>query len=201
MAHDRHTPRNGRPRNLDSRPGTGHALIVRSKEDYMKRFHLLLIAAAFGMLMGGCVVRARTGVYADAEYQQPELVYVSPGVQVVYDYNEPVFYSEGFYWRWYGGVWYRSGYYNRGWVHVGTVPTYVARINNPHYYVHYRGNGRAGNGAVVRDHRDNRPYMAPGRRNERVPAVRGNSPPPASNHTVIRDHRNNDDKNKRDHRH
>ncbi|HTM21626.1 MAG TPA: hypothetical protein VL172_13990 [Kofleriaceae bacterium] len=168
----------------------------------MKRFHLLLIATAFGMLLNGCVVRARGGVYAD--YQQPEMVYVSPGVQVVYDYNEPVFYSEGFYWRWYGGVWYRSNYHNYGWVRVRTVPTYVARIDNPRYYVHYRGNGRGG--AVVRDHRDNRRYVAPppARRNERVPANRGNNERVPANRGNDRDHRDRNppkaDANKRDHR-
>jgi hypothetical protein len=79
----------------------------------MKRIHLLLIAASLGMLLSsGCVVRAHGG--ARVGYVQPELVYVSPGVQVLADYDEPVFYSEGFR-RYYGGGWYRSNYHSYGW--------------------------------------------------------------------------------------
>src|SRR5690349_9897428 len=131
----------------------------------MKRFHLLLIAASLGMLLSGCVVRAHG--HARVGYVAPELVYVSPGVQVVADYDEPIFYSEGYYWRYYGGVWYRSNYHSYGWVHVRTAPVYVARIgyHNHHRYVRYRGNGNSrarydhyrnpppGRGPAVRDHR------------------------------------------------
>jgi hypothetical protein len=152
----------------------------------MKRIHLLLIAASLGMLLSGCVVRAHGG--ARVGYVQPELVYVSPGVQVVADYDEPIFYSEGYYWRYYGGIWYRSSYHNYGWVHVRTAPVYVARIgyHNHRNYVRYRGGSRARydhyrnppprQGPVVRDHRDNRPYVRP------APQPRG---------PVVRDHRDN----------
>jgi len=142
-------------------------------------------------LASGCVVHGTTGAYVetDAYYTQPDLVYVSPGVQVVYDYNEPVFYSDGFYWRYYGGVWYRSGYYNRGWVrwHTTSVPTAVVRIDNPRGYVHFRGRGQA-RGQVYR------PAPAPRARDHReivrpaaVPAQRAGVP----NGPGVRDHRDN----------
>jgi hypothetical protein len=44
----------------------------------------------------------------------PDLVTVSPGVQVVADYDEPVFYTDGFYWRYTDGGWYRSNNYATG---------------------------------------------------------------------------------------
>lgn len=146
----------------------------------MKRIHLLLAAILLSLALSGCVVRARGGVYASAP--QPELVYVSPGVYVIADYDEPVFYSDGFYWRYYGGVWYRSGVYTGGWVRWHSVPVHVHRIQRPHTYVHYRARGHyrnpppghyRGNGPVVRDHRDNRRYQ----------------PAPAPRGPVVRDHR------------
>ena len=41
---------------------------------------------------------------------------------MIADYNEPIFYSDGYYWRNNGGTWYRSSYYTGGWVYArGTV--------------------------------------------------------------------------------
>jgi hypothetical protein len=116
----------------------------------MKRLHLILIAAVFSTLATGCMVSGtmRTRAYVS----QPELVYVSPGVEVIADYDEPVFYSDGYYWRWYGNTWYRSSVHTGGWVRWRNVPHAVVTINNPHGYVHYRGNGRVRR-QEVRDHR------------------------------------------------
>ena len=92
---------------------------------------------------------AITGCAAGVAYEQPpanpELVYVSPGVQVIADYNEPIFYSDSFYWRNDGGVWYRSRYHSGGWA-VAAPPPAVARIDRPRGYVHYRPAGWAARG-------------------------------------------------------
>jgi hypothetical protein len=145
----------------------------------MKRIHLLFVAGLLAVALGGCVVHGRGHVYASAP--EPELVYVSPGVYVIADYDEPVFYSEGAYWRYYGGVWYRSSYYTGGWIRVHSVPVYVSRIDRPHTYVRYRASGRGHyrqpayrGGPVVRDHRS------------RQPAYR-QAPPPRG--PVVHDHR------------
>jgi len=87
----------------------------------------------------GCYARGTAGVRAS--YAAPELVYVSPGVQVVADYDVPVFYSQGFYWRYNSGVWMRSRIHNRGFVRVHTVPVAVRGIRYPHRYVHVRARG------------------------------------------------------------
>lgn len=121
----------------------------------------ILLAAA---LATGCVGRVgyRATVWTDV--YQPDLVYVAPGVQVIADYNEPIFYADNFYWRFYGGTWYRSSYYSGGWVYA-TPPAVVLRVERPHMYAHYRPQGwTPRRGPVVRDHRQ--------------------APPP-----VVRDHR------------
>jgi len=81
------------------------------------------------------------GVAYNGGYAAPGMVDVSPGVQVIADYDYPVFYSDGFYWRYDGGLWYRSGYWNRGWGVSYNVPVGVRGINRPEAYAHYRGGG------------------------------------------------------------
>lgn len=115
--------------------------------------HLLLAL----LVAAGCTGTYRSNVRATV--YTPDLVYVSPGVQVIADYEEPVFYSDGYYWRYDSGRWYRSGWYDRGWVYA-SPPGAVARIQRPHAYVRYRPHGyvvrrpaHRGNRPVVRDHR------------------------------------------------
>jgi len=104
-------------------------------------------------LGAGCAVGARgTVVYSDPE---PELLYVSPGVSVVADYDYPVFYADNYYWRYDGGIWYRSNNYRTGWVGTRNVPVTVARVERPHTYVHYRSGAVVRRGPTVRDHRYN----------------------------------------------
>lgn len=94
-------------------------------------------------LLGGCIVHGSAGV----GYEEPavvddgRVVYVSPGVWVVENYDAPVFYSDGFYWERRGGYWYRSSYYNGGFVRVGynVVPYRIRSVRRPNRYVRYRG--------------------------------------------------------------
>ncbi|MFW6049912.1 MAG: hypothetical protein ACODAU_01990 [Myxococcota bacterium] len=103
-----------------------------------------LLSAALGLGVGGCAATVSTGAY----YSPPSLVWLGPGIWVVEDYRYPVFYADGYYWRWYGGVWYRAATFGRSWVRVGPryVPPRVRRIDNPRRYVRYR----APRGARVR---------------------------------------------------
>jgi hypothetical protein len=55
----------------------------------------------------------------------PSLVVVQPGVQVVADYDEEVFFVNDYYWHHRGPHWYRTNRYNGGWVLV--EPTLVPR--------------------------------------------------------------------------
>jgi hypothetical protein len=67
----------------------------------------------------------------------PDLVYINPSVQVIADYDEPIFYSSNYYWRADGGVWYRSSNYTSGWVRVDAAPVAIRQIDHPSVYVHY----------------------------------------------------------------
>ena len=157
----------------------------------------ILIVGA--LAASGCVVRGRATYSAGysgptavavAPAPAPNLVYISPGVQVIADYDYPVFYSDNWYWRYDNGAWYRSRYYDRGWYVSYDVPVHVRRIDRPHTYVRYRagGGGRvhvdngvrahgapARGGVEVRDHRGGPPA-------DRGPAVDRGGP-------AVRDHR------------
>jgi hypothetical protein len=73
----------------------------------------------------------------------PVLVEVSPGVQVVEDYDQEVFFVDDWYWYRSGPTWYRTRDHRGGWVvvHDRSVPPTLVRIP-PGRYKHYRGNGR-----------------------------------------------------------
>jgi len=117
----------------------------------------LLIASLLfaGACTGRAVYTSSGGGYASATVDTPDLVYAEPGVQVVADYDEPVFYADNFYWRNDGGRWYRSSYYNRGWVSA-SAPTVVARIQTRERYRHYRPAGYVSHRDRARDHRHRR---------------------------------------------
>ena len=127
-----------------------------------------LIAVLFAGVLGtGCY--ATTGGYVagpsigvTATTVAPDLVFVSPGVQVVADFNEPVFYSSGYYWRETGGTWYRSSYHTHGWSY-SAPPSVVIGIRDRHSYRHYRPAGY-----TPRNRRDN--YNPRGNRNDNTRA-------------------------------
>ena len=72
----------------------------------------------------------------------PELVEIRPGVQVVADADEPLFYSSGSYWLYRDGYWFRSRDYRGGYARVEytVVPEPIRVIEQPQVYVHYRSN-------------------------------------------------------------
>lgn len=95
------------------------------------------------------------------------LAYVGPGLWVVTDYDDPLFYSDGYYWLYRDGVWLRSATYGGSYVRVSAriVPGPVRRIDRPHRYVRYhpprharvrRGPPEDHARVRVRDHRDHR---------------------------------------------
>jgi len=69
-----------------------------------------------------------------------DLVEISPGVEVIADYDEPIFFVDDFYWVFRGGFWYRSGWYGGGWARA-EPPDRVRGIANPGSYAHYRPAG------------------------------------------------------------
>lgn len=83
----------------------------------------------------------------------PDMAYVQPGVQVLVDYDEPVFYTSGYYWRYNQGYWYRSPSYTGGWAYA-SPPHALLRIDRPTTYVRYRPHGYVSRrpARVYRDH-------------------------------------------------
>ena len=150
--------------------------------------HYILPALVTGLLFGaGCY--AGTGTYATASYggpvgyYDPDLAYVGPGVQVVAGYDQPVFYSDNFYWRYDNNRWFRSSYYDRGWSYA-TPPRAVLSIDRPYRYRNYRPAGYVGRdrGPMIRDqrgyqqrpvHRQDRRGYQPVRGQVRQAPVRG----------------------------
>lgn len=132
-----------------------------------------ILATVLGtLLMAGCA--AEYGVAYTPTTYGPDLVDVQPGVQVIADWNEPIFFVNGFYWRYYGDTWYRSTYYTGGWAYAPPPPV-LLRVDRPHQYAHYRPYGwqprrgyEARPGApIVRDHRTPRPLPPPPRHRDR----------------------------------
>lgn len=99
----------------------------------------VFLAVAVGGCTGSGYVGTRATIVADTG--TPDLVYVSPGVQVIADYDEPIFYADGYYWRYYDDTWFRSAYYTGGWSYVDQPPVVVARIDRPYRYQRYRPQG------------------------------------------------------------
>ncbi len=124
---------------LNSQMRAGDSLLVGSRI----AFFVVLVVMTIAMIVSGCAV-GYTETYPDNGYG-PDLVYAAPGVQVIADYDEPIFFADGFYWRSSGGYWYRSHDYHRGWVSA-RPPGAVMRIDHPQTYAHYRPQGWAPRG-------------------------------------------------------
>ena len=128
----------------------------------MRRLLMALALGTSALVAGaGCATSGRATYAVSTGYTAPELAYVSPGVYVVADYNEPVFYSNNQYWRYDSGRWYTSRYHTGGWRYA-TAPRALYTIDRPYAYVRYRPQQRyivRGDGRVhVRDHRRGNVY-------------------------------------------
>jgi len=152
------------------RPGPRRPLLKAVLGAFMMAGGLLTV----GALGAGCATTVGAGYYGD-----PDLVYVSPGVQVIADWNEPIFYADGYYWRSSGGLWYRSSYYTGGWAYAHP-PGAILSIHSPHVYRHYRPQGWAPRGHAAPVVRGAPPPRAapPPSHGPFGPGMRG-APPPA----------------------
>jgi hypothetical protein len=147
-------------------------LLMGVGEPPMKTILIATLLAAG--LAGGCVARTHARGTVVVSSGTPDLVYDAPGVQVIADYDEPIFYADGFYWWYVDGYWYRSSAYTDGWIYVDTPPVVIVRIHEPHRYRHYRPHGyvvrhrpapsRTIKRPAVREHRSTRPKVRDHRR-------------------------------------
>jgi hypothetical protein len=90
---------------------------------------LLALAVLIGL---PAVARAQASVSLQLNLPVvlPQLVVVQPGVQVVPDVDEEVFFVDGYYWVRRDGGWYRSRSHRHGWVLVPGrgVPARIAGV-------------------------------------------------------------------------
>lgn len=112
----------------------------------MKRISSILVA----LVLGGCLATMGSDgrvMGGEADFRLslpvllPPLVVVHPGVSVVRDFDEEVFYADGYYWARQDRSWFRSHDHRRGWARVDQrhVPAPLAQAP-PGRYRHYKGN-------------------------------------------------------------
>lgn len=89
----------------------------------------------------GCYTDDPQPQYAAEDDGGGDLVEVSPGVEVIADYDEPIFFADDYYWVNRGGVWYSSTWYGGGWARSERVPEHIRGIERPDMYRHYRPAG------------------------------------------------------------
>jgi hypothetical protein len=99
------------------------------------------VSCCVWLAAAGLVGCATENQYAgDVRVTSPELVAIEPGVEVVADADEPVFYAEGYYWLYRDGVWLRSDSFRTGFARIDLplVPDRLRRIAEPRSYAHYQ---------------------------------------------------------------
>lgn len=99
------------------------------------------LALAFALALSlAPAASAQVGVHIDVGLPAaPPLVVVQPGIQVVEDWHEEVFYTRGWYWVRRDGYWYRARGPRATFVYVEPrrVPVALVRIP-PGHYKHWR---------------------------------------------------------------
>jgi hypothetical protein len=69
----------------------------------------LALAFALAFMLAPAAPRAQVGVHIDVALPvAPPLVVVQPGIQVVENWDEEVFFTRGYYWVQRDGAWYRA---------------------------------------------------------------------------------------------
>ncbi len=114
-------------------PSAGRGAILTAMRNFLLSL-LLVSSAAPGFALAQGAVDIHISFSAP-----PPLVVVSPGVKVVPDYDEEVFFADGWYWTRHDAVWYRTRDYRGGWVVVPRrgVPPALVRLP-PGEYKHWR---------------------------------------------------------------
>ncbi len=134
--------------------GMGHAVRVRhcrntyvawrmlnlSAEVHMRFGRISALAFAVATSLAGCMGTGEVEYAGAVHVTSPELIVISPGVQVVADADEPLFYADGYYWLYRRGAWLRSDSYRGGFarVDISYVPARVRTIEQPQVYAQYR---------------------------------------------------------------
>ncbi len=161
----------------------------------MRKLTLALAGALLLPAIAEAQIRASAGISFDLPVVLPQLVVVSPGVQVVPECDHEVFYTNGYYWVREDDVWYRSRSHRGGWVMAPAraVPVALVKVppghykhwkpekgwkgekHGPAYYggrpqpapAYYRGGGRDYDRRDYRDHDDDHGHGGHGHGNHK----------------------------------
>lgn len=136
----------------------------------MKRTRLSACVFAVAASLAACHGTGNVDYAGEVSVTSPALVQISPGVQVVEDADEPLFYADDSYWLYRDNVWLRSRDYHGGFARVDfvTVPQDIRVIERPQIYAHYRQNSTRYREAYARDRE---------RQTNHAPAPMANPPP------------------------
>ena len=93
-------------------------------------------------LAAACADRPQVEYAAAVNVSDPELIAISPDIEVVAEAREPVFRAGNSFWLYRGDRWYRSDDLRGGWIRIATPPTVVTQIVAPHRYANYRADSR-----------------------------------------------------------
>ena len=126
----------------------------------MKYILISSMLAAGLFTAASCYAEGPAPQYAAEDDNGDDLVEVSPGVEVIADYDEPIFFADDYYWVNRGGIWYSSPWYRGGWVRAERPPTAIVSIRNPQAYVHYRPAGYARHARVSGGYTSHAQYHA-----------------------------------------
>ena len=105
----------------------------------MKKIILLLAGLLVAPAIANAQAQAQVTLQLGLPVVLPQLVVVSPGVQVVPEVEEEVFFVDGYYWCRHDGGWYKARNHRGGWIFVPgrAVPARLVQLP-PGRYRHYR---------------------------------------------------------------
>lgn len=105
----------------------------------------ILLPAALLLVLGASPASAQIRLKIDLPLPPiPKLVLIQPGIQVVEDFDEEVFFHNGWYWCRRSDGWYRarSPRARFEWVEVRHVPPGLAKMPAGHYRRWHKGDRR-----------------------------------------------------------
>src|SRR5262245_33244430 len=106
----------------------------------MQRQRISICAFVGALSLASCYGTGDVEYSGEVRVTSPELVVLSPGVSVIADADEPLFYSDGYYYLYRDGYWLRSATFRSGFARVDFtyVPQRIRVIERPQMYVQYR---------------------------------------------------------------
>src|SRR5262249_35225555 len=88
----------------------------RPEDTQMTKPRVSTCAFVVAASLAGCARTGEVEYAGEVRVTSPQLIQLSPGVQVVADADEPMFFSHGYYWLYRDGYWFRSTNDRRGFV-------------------------------------------------------------------------------------